>query len=164
MSPCRDDSGWCSDMTSTHGAWGMGNGAWGHAGVRFLLPGVLAYCRLKQITVPCRGPFSEIDHPTGPKKKSGAKSENERPSVPWPFCEAYGELGLRVGGIQRMHSRIAFASGFPPMQCETASYEAPVVDLGFGRCFCDKGLIHLCQITEITVALTEKKNSTERAI
>ncbi len=30
----RGDSGWCSDVTSTHGAWR-------HAGVRFLLPGAL---------------------------------------------------------------------------------------------------------------------------
>jgi len=29
----RDESGWCSDVTSTHGAWR-------HAWVRFLLPGV----------------------------------------------------------------------------------------------------------------------------
>jgi len=29
---CRGESGWCSDVTSTHGAWR-------HAGVRFLLPG-----------------------------------------------------------------------------------------------------------------------------
>jgi hypothetical protein len=29
----RGESGWCSDVTSTHGAWR-------HAGVRFLLPGV----------------------------------------------------------------------------------------------------------------------------
>ena len=29
---CRGESGWCSDMTSTHGAWR-------HAGVRFLLSG-----------------------------------------------------------------------------------------------------------------------------
>ena len=28
----RGESGWCSDVTSTHGAWR-------HAGVRFLLPG-----------------------------------------------------------------------------------------------------------------------------
>ena len=30
---CRSESGWCSDVTSTHGAWR-------HAGVRFLLSGV----------------------------------------------------------------------------------------------------------------------------
>ncbi len=30
---CRGESGWCSDVTSTHGAWR-------HAGVRFLLSGV----------------------------------------------------------------------------------------------------------------------------
>ena len=30
----RGESGWCSDMTSTHGAWR-------HAGVRFLLSGVI---------------------------------------------------------------------------------------------------------------------------
>ena len=30
--PSRGESGWCSDMTSTHGAWR-------HAGVRFLLSG-----------------------------------------------------------------------------------------------------------------------------
>ena len=30
---CRGESGWCSDMTSTHGAWR-------HAEVQFLLPGV----------------------------------------------------------------------------------------------------------------------------
>ena len=29
----RGESGWCSDVTSTHGAWR-------HAGVRFLLPGI----------------------------------------------------------------------------------------------------------------------------
>jgi len=38
----QDESGWCSDMTSTHGAWR-------HAGVRFLLLGVLLlgciFCR-----------------------------------------------------------------------------------------------------------------------
>ena len=32
----RGESGWCSDVTSTHGAWR-------HAGVRFLLPGVFQY-------------------------------------------------------------------------------------------------------------------------
>ena len=32
---CRDESGGCSDVTSAHGAWR-------HAGVRFLLSGVLA--------------------------------------------------------------------------------------------------------------------------
>ena len=30
---CRGESGWCSDVTSTHGAWR-------HAGVQFLLSGV----------------------------------------------------------------------------------------------------------------------------
>ena len=30
----RGESGWCSDVTSIHGAWR-------HAGVRFLLPGVI---------------------------------------------------------------------------------------------------------------------------
>ena len=32
----RGESGWCSDVTSTHGAWK-------HVGVRFLLPGVLGH-------------------------------------------------------------------------------------------------------------------------
>ena len=35
----RGESGWCSDVTSTHGAWR-------HAGVRFLLPGVFNSCRI----------------------------------------------------------------------------------------------------------------------
>ena len=34
---CRGESGWCSDVTSIHGAWR-------HAGVRFLLPGVFNAC------------------------------------------------------------------------------------------------------------------------
>ena len=33
----QDESGWCSDMTSTHGAWRR-------AGVRFLLLGDLLFC------------------------------------------------------------------------------------------------------------------------
>ena len=35
-SQCQGDSGWCPDVTSTHGAWR-------HAGVRFLLSGVLLF-------------------------------------------------------------------------------------------------------------------------
>ena len=34
---CRGESGWCSDMTSTHGMWR-------HTGVRFLLSGAAAAC------------------------------------------------------------------------------------------------------------------------
>ena len=41
----RGGSGWCSDVTSTHGAWR-------HAGVRFLFPGVL-------LIVKCRRVFHE---------------------------------------------------------------------------------------------------------
>ena len=36
---CRGESGWCSDMTSTHGAWR-------HAGVRFLLFGAFLFISL----------------------------------------------------------------------------------------------------------------------
>ena len=59
----QGESGWCSDMTSTHGAWR-------HAGVRFLLPGAhsMNHCSCKWIqlrdivNVGCKN-FSTCDSP-----------------------------------------------------------------------------------------------------
>ena len=44
----RGESGWCSDVTSTHGAWR-------HAGVRFLLPGVFQHNTQQRLFVGKRG-------------------------------------------------------------------------------------------------------------
>ena len=40
----QGESGWCSGVTSTHGAWR-------HAGVRFLLPGVFGVVKFKSFAV-----------------------------------------------------------------------------------------------------------------
>ena len=44
LSDGRGESGWCSDVTSTHGAWR-------HAGVRFLLSGVLGDVDIGKISL-----------------------------------------------------------------------------------------------------------------
>ena len=60
--PCRGESGWCLDMTSTHGAWR-------HAEVQFLLPGACLSClqdlwRTNTLAVFCLlGPNTILCHP-----------------------------------------------------------------------------------------------------